>query len=189
MTAEIAVMRLPPALSNLVDEVVGKFVQSRSEERVHAYHRYHDADLWMVYTHRPTRNSGPGFVTRRVTIGVYSDRPSHLKFIPDIVLSTPVGRFTVAESPDTHATVDFLDVKVFDNMISLSVPDSPGDRLTADWVAELNRELGRPISFVMMPWSSERVAAAFQRICDRKLLRAWKHAHELDEAGAVQPIL
>jgi hypothetical protein len=99
MTGEVRVLRLPVRLSDLVDETVGRFVTAHEHEGVQALRRYHSADLWMVYANEPVGEGEPAFLTRRVTIGVYSDDADHLRFIPDIVVTRPNGRFTVEFDP------------------------------------------------------------------------------------------
>jgi len=93
MTTEITLVRLPVRLSDLVDEAVERFVAQHPDERLQANRRYHDADLWMIFRHEPVGEAEPAFLTRRVTIAVYSDDADHLRFIPDIVVTRPEGRF------------------------------------------------------------------------------------------------
>lgn len=101
MTTEIRLVRLPVRLSDLVDEAVGRFVERHPDERLQTTRRYHDADLWMVFRHEPVGEGEPAFLTRRITVGVYSDDADHLRFIPDIVVTRPGGRFMLM--PDgTH---------------------------------------------------------------------------------------
>ncbi|MBI2761321.1 MAG: hypothetical protein HYX51_07855, partial [Chloroflexi bacterium] len=99
MTTETVLLRLPVRLSDLINEVVERFVELHTNERVQAYQRYHGADLWMVYRHEPVGELEPAFLTRRVTIAAYSNDPDHLRFIPDIVVNTPRGRYTLEYDP------------------------------------------------------------------------------------------
>lgn len=93
MTTEVTLVRLPVRLSDLVDEVVGQFGEQHVAEGLQAHRRYHGADLWLIFRHEPVGEGEPAFLTRRVTIAAYSDDPDNLRFIPDIVVTRPKGRF------------------------------------------------------------------------------------------------
>lgn len=108
MSLEITVLRLPVPLSDLIDEAVGRFSLAHRSERMKANRRYHGADLWMVYTNEPVPTNQPAFLTRRVTVGLYSDSPDHLRFIPDIVVTRPTGRFTLRYEPERSVDGDHL---------------------------------------------------------------------------------
>jgi hypothetical protein len=101
MTLEIRLVSLPVRLSDAVDTAVGHFLDQIADQRLEAHRRYHDADLWMVYRQESLGETDPGYLTRRVTIGAFSDDPDHLRFIPDIVVTRPNGRFTLEYDPHT----------------------------------------------------------------------------------------
>ena len=163
MTLEITVLRLPVRLSDLVDDVVRRFVEAHANERVQAHRRYHDADLWMVFAHEPVGDGEPAFLTRRVTIGVYSDDPDYLRFIPDIVVTRPNGRFTLAYTPQENS-------KLRGHLDAISVLQA---HLVSDRVAAW-RELTDPHP----PGSG---AAALER--------AWDEAKRSEARQATQPII
>ena len=162
MTGEIRVVRLPAPLSNIVDEAVGRFIESHSNERLEAHRRYHGADLWMVYAHEPVGGSEPAFLTRRITIGVYSDEPDRLRFIPDIVVTRPTGRFTIEYVPGQNGMygqippISTLHVRL---------------ALDAEQVSQQLLDKKHPTS----------VSAALEQ--------AWRSAREIDPPSATQLIL
>jgi hypothetical protein len=55
----------------------------------------------MVYRQESLGETDPGYLTRRVTIGAFSDDPDHLRFIPDVVVTRPNGRYTLEYDPHT----------------------------------------------------------------------------------------
>ena len=96
---EIRLVRLPKELSKILDEKVSEFVGLHSEDGMKSFQKWHGADLWMVYADSIDGDSG-FTLTRRVTIGGYSDDPDILLFIPDIVIAKSEGRYVL--SPETR---------------------------------------------------------------------------------------
>ena len=88
---EIRLVRLPWEFSRILDVLVSEFVGKHREEGMKAHQKWHGADLWMIYTDSTYGDSGSA-LTRRVTIGGYSDDPDTLLFIPDIVITNSEGR-------------------------------------------------------------------------------------------------
>lgn len=92
MMTEITLIHLPAQLSEAVDQVVTRFVKEHEREEVRAYQKWHGADLWMIFADS-VDSELMAIVTRRVTIGAYSDDPNRLAFISDIVVTKPDGRY------------------------------------------------------------------------------------------------
>lgn len=119
MITETVLLRLPPPLSDAVDEVARRFVAD-DKPRWRLLNRWHGADLWMIiqdehqllhlpppgqdvrsegagiapgFAEHPSRLGRVGVLTRRLTVGAFSDTPDRLRFIPDWLLSTPDCRY------------------------------------------------------------------------------------------------
>lgn len=109
---EVELLRLHHQISEAVDRAVAIFVnEQNNEERskgisdvaehlpnpyedppgiFRAFRRWHGSDLWMVLSNQADAEAN-ALVTHRVTVGVYSDHPDRLVFIPDIVVTRPSG--------------------------------------------------------------------------------------------------
>jgi hypothetical protein len=139
MTTEIVLVRLPAPLSDLIDEAVDQFVEQHADERLQAQRRYHGADLWTIFRHEPVGEGEPAFLTRRVTIAAYSDDPDYLRFIPDIVVTRPEGRFMLQPNGSRgHMSMGLPPISVlqvrlaleFDRASKLQMPHQIRDSIT-----------------------------------------------------------
>ena len=106
---ETTPLRLPVRISEAVDKAVKTFVSRETGRQAHL--RWHGADLWMIYANSVDVEKQI-FVTRRVTIGVYSDDPDTLCFIPDILVTRLDGARYIL--PDTKRGNSKASASVFD---------------------------------------------------------------------------
>jgi hypothetical protein len=103
---ETTILSLPAQISSVIDRVVLEFSE---ENGIQKHLRWHGADLWMVYADS-MNSERQCFITRRVTIGVYSDDSDKLAFIPDIVVTKlDDGRY-ILPYDKRHGSVDYLSV-------------------------------------------------------------------------------
>lgn len=91
---DIAPVRLPIELSRIINDHISSFVKEHAEEGVQAHQRWHGADLWMIYADSLDEDTNT-IVTRRVTIGAFSDEPDRLVFISDIITTRQEERYTL----------------------------------------------------------------------------------------------
>lgn len=109
MTGEVRLLSLPPQLSDAVDRAVRLFERDH-DSGIQSRNRWHDADIWILSCDRVLKNQQPGWVTHRVTIAAYSNRPDELRFISDIVVSCPSGRFMLPANEGTGILVRTLSI-------------------------------------------------------------------------------
>ncbi|MDP6451952.1 MAG: hypothetical protein QF898_01475 [SAR202 cluster bacterium] len=114
----IHVVQLPVQVSSEIDSFVDDFVSGNNNnvlryagrrvgaesqaDLIVSQKRWQGADLWVISADL----QAPEFsiVTRRVTIGAFSDAPDMMVFVPDIIVTTTNGKFMLP--PDTPDWVD-----------------------------------------------------------------------------------
>lgn len=153
MQMQIEAVRLAPPIAKAIDSVVTKFVTESNHQGIELQMRWHGADLWMlmeddeslhklplsiwesVYDtkfaqeHREYRQSLAGTLSRRVTIGAFSDDPDSLRFIPDLVLHTTTGRF-VPQIPRDYTMPEKITASVFE-LTRLALTDAHPEQIIA----------------------------------------------------------
>lgn len=87
---EASLVSLPVQLSYVIDNVISEFKHNHQDEGIKVIQRWRDADLWMV-SKETWDEEHKSNVSKRVTIGAYSDSRYNLAFIPDIVSTDSKG--------------------------------------------------------------------------------------------------
>lgn len=133
METLVSVERLPAAIANEVDRAVHAIAEEIPVDRRRLYARWHGADLWMIVQQdlhpeervrlrqrpldvreRPAHPYAASetvvlMLERRLTVGLYSDAPDALRFITDLVVHTPEGRYLSHNAePDEAAPSESL---------------------------------------------------------------------------------
>jgi len=173
MITETTLLRLPPPVSDAVDDAVNKFTVQGAPVQRRAHYRWHGADIWMilqddmalfspppwalastderdgqriVFADRPVGLNRSGLLTRRLTVGAFSDRPDTLTFVPDWLLSTREGRYVA--SPD-DLDENAFEVSIFDltrtALTNLTAETALGSRLLALLQSAWARTEGLPV--------------------------------------------